>query len=1008
MNPSLASRGFAVCAGLFLAAIGRAQETVPVSADAPAITLPGPKAGDLAPDFTVLGPDGRAMKLSDFRGRLVMLDIWATWCGPCIASMPHNSGLAERYAKDGLVILAVCASDTRENYDGWVKRNGAKYKFLTAHDPAGKDWKNSLFNTRYGASGFPTIYLIGRDGRVIGHTSGGGQGENPFVTRLLAKGGVPAPTAHLPPEPKAGPGRIPASAPMMTKTAALMGGGMTPAVKAGEKFGSLAAGAPMTDFTVQAAGGDEVKMSDFKGKPTIVTFFSNSERGPEEYAVKAFEKYRDQGVAMFAVATAQERAQFDAFVAKTGPSYTSAWDPTGKAHMESAAHMNFGIGMFPAMAVVDAEGRLVGGYIGMGDRNAPRLHALLQQAGVRLDEGDRRNAVAPGAVGAKPSPPAPAAAQPERPERPRTLAAGDTAPDFGMKDVAGSEVRLSDFKDKVVILDFWATWCGPCVASFPHTQEIAKRYKDQGVVVLASGTSDTIAKFKEWIPKNQPKYPDMVFVFDEHERGSATFEERASAKLYGVTGIPTQFVIGRDGKIAAVIVGNGGASDARTEAALAGLGVGVDEAVAAKGREQLAAAAEREEARQAAIAEEARNPTPQFRESYARLKNGEPVPDLRLLDAAGGEVGLADVIKGKTTVLSIWGGLGGPGDEALTFNEAWAERYADQGVRFVGFGGYATADAVAAWRAANAGKFSFPVYSDPAGGSPAPPKDFSDMTDDEKKEFSVRQRGYYPRTFPLLLSGGAMAPVPHNIVIDAQGRMLGFYMGAGSGTAESLGNLLLRAGVRLAPEDMPRKVFTAAETKEKPPEARKETLEVGVMAPDFTTTDIDGREVKLSDLRGKVVVLDFWATWCGPCMAAMPHTQEVAAHYKDQGVVVLGSCTSDTRAKFEQWVKANQAKYPDIRWSHDKAGRTPERASYALYGVSGIPTQFIIDREGRIADIVIGYMKGEVILDAALAKAGVKVDAAVVAKGVADLKRRADMAGQTTPAPALKPAPAES
>ena len=105
----------------------------------------------------------------------------------------------------------------------------------------------------------------------------------------------------------------------------------------------------------------------------------------------------------------------------------------------------------------------------------------------------------------------------------------------------------------LLILDFWATWCGPCIASFPHTQQMAAKYKDQDVVVLAAGTSDTIEKFKEWIPKNQPKYPDLRFTYDPKERGSSEFENRASQKLYHVEGIPTQFVIGRDGVIASVV-----------------------------------------------------------------------------------------------------------------------------------------------------------------------------------------------------------------------------------------------------------------------------------------------------------------------------------------------------------------------------------------------------------------------------------------------------------------------
>jgi flagellar biosynthesis protein len=157
-----------------------------------------------------------------------------------------------------------------------------------------------------------------------------------------------------------------------------------------------------------------------------------------------------------------------------------------------------------------------------------------------------------------------------------------------MRTVDDREVKLSDFKGKVVILDFWATWCGPCIASFPHTSQIAKQYKDQDVVVLASGTSDTIAAFKKWIPANAPKYPDILWAFDPNERGSSTFDERASNKHYAVVGIPTQFVIGRDGRIVSVIVGNGGAEDARTETALADAGVKVEAAVVAKGRGLIA------------------------------------------------------------------------------------------------------------------------------------------------------------------------------------------------------------------------------------------------------------------------------------------------------------------------------------------------------------------------------------------------------------------------------------
>ena len=375
------------------------------------------------------------------------------------------------------------------------------------------------------------------------------------------------------------------------------------------------------------------------------------------------------------------------------------------------------------------------------------------------------------------------------------LAPGTVAPDFVMKNLAGADVRLADFKGKVVVLDFWATWCGPCIASFPHTQKLAAKYKDQGVVVLASGTSDFIAKFQEWIPANQPKYPDLVFAWDTHERDSATFAERAASKLYGVTGIPTQFVIGRDGQIVGVIVGNGGEKDPRTEAALAKAGVKVDGAIVAQADEKAKAAA-------AAAAERAKNPPPPFRESYGKLKAGELVPDFEVITPDGKAGKFSDFAKGKTVVLDFWATWCGPCQQAMPHYEKLSRDYAAKNVIVLGVCSFDTREAYDKWVVANREKYTFPTVFDPIGKPASGDKDAM------------------LKTVMLQLTRGVTTPLPTTLVINAEGKFVGFYTGYGETTHDTLANLLMIAGVDVPAAERPKRFYPAGSTI-KPPAAPK-------------------------------------------------------------------------------------------------------------------------------------------------------------------------------------------
>ena len=573
-------------------------------------------------------------------------------------------------------------------------------------------------------------------------------------------------------------------------------------------------------------------------------------------------------------------------------------------------------------------------------------------------------------------------------DEPKLLGKGDKAPDFVSVTRDGKEVRLSDYAGKVVVIDFWATWCGPCIASFPHVQEVAKAHAAHDVVVLAVCTSDSRGKFEEWIDKNGANHPNLVFTCDPNDRSSKTFDKRASQALYHVQGIPTKFVVGRDGMITMAVVGHDGDDDVRFEAALARAGVPVEASVAARGEEQAAAAQKRDEEEQK---RRAANPPPSFFPQFGSIAYGLDAPDFSLVGADGKEFSLSSM-RGKPVVVGFgWGDV-----VPLALLEEIQSAYASYGVQCVAAQVMTDRKEFDALVAKLDEDRKIAVGWDKAG--PMPPLKEGEFDNDARKEWGkvAAIRRYY--------QGNMVPAMPALMAVSADGKLLGGF--GAKNWKEAMGNLLLKDGVKLAPEHMP-KVVAGPEAylppKARAAEAKVEMLQPGVMAPDFAMTMRDGKQIRLSDLRGKIVVLDFWATWCGPCVAAMPHVQEIADHYKDQGVVVLASCTSDERSKFDAWVDSKTQDYPDVMFAFDPLEKSADRASRKLYGVSGIPQQFVIDKDGKVVAEVGGYKKGEVLLDAALTKAGVKVDAAILEQAARDQAVRDAARGDKKAAIPMKP-----
>ena len=141
------------------------------------------------------------------------------------------------------------------------------------------------------------------------------------------------------------------------------------------------------------------------------------------------------------------------------------------------------------------------------------------------------------------------------------------------------------------------------------------------------------------------------------------------------------------------------------------------------------------------------------------------------------------------------------------------------------------------------------------------------------------------------------------------------------------------------------------QTSQPQQQATVKQIAVGAEAPDFTLQSMDGKEVKLSDFKGKKVYLKFWASWCGPCKKSMPELMELAAK-EDRGFEILsviapGLQGEKTVDQFPKWVE--EQGYKDIPVLYDTKGNT-----FQAYQIRSIPTEFLIDSNGKIAKIQLG------------------------------------------------------
>ena len=169
--------------------------------------------------------------------------------------------------------------------------------------------------------------------------------------------------------------------------------------------------------------------------------------------------------------------------------------------------------------------------------------------------------------------------------------------------------------------------------------------------------------------------------------------------------------------------------------------------------------------------------------------------------------------------------------------------------------------------------------------------------------------------------------------------------------AAALGVALFAVPFLRGPEDRPAATATADPTRP----AGSTCASKGTANMNFTLKDVNGADVKLTDYKGKVVLLNFWATWCGPCKLEIPEFVEAYHRYRDKGFVILGVLSEDDPSpqELQGFMSEFKMNYPVFR-QH-------EQLDAAFGPLWGLPTSFIIDRQGAICTKHMGAVSKEML-----------------------------------------------
>jgi thiol-disulfide isomerase/thioredoxin len=422
-----------------------------------------------------------------------------------------------------------------------------------------------------------------------------------------------------------------------------------------------------------------------------------------------------------------------------------------------------------------------------------------------------------------------------------TVAPGKVAPDFSLPDPRGKLIKLSDFKGKYVLLDFWASYCKPCRGAHPELKELYAALQPSGKFeILAVSVDRTKAPWVKAIEDDQIIWPQVA---DLAHPG-----QNKAAELYSVSILPSQFLIGPDGRILPLSV----------------LGeIRQNKALPADNTPSMGRLSDLSEASMWAALRKEGLSEAGFKEDFDQLDN--------LLNTDIGEGALSVEL----------------------------------------------------------GKFNFPQDSlairellDTKGVS----------LNKKRQEMKKRFIAAHPNSFISLYLLNEM-----ELMYATDSYVAAF---------DALADRFKQNAI--AEEIKSRFVKYNATAR-------------GSLAKNFSRKNQYGKQISLNDYQGKLIILDFWGTWCIPCRQTHPHLKTLYSQYKAKGleiVAVADEKNKDTEKARAGWLAA--IKKDDVNWVHvlNKEGAA-DQDIVKEYGITSFPTKLLLDKNGKILMRVTGGLNDE-------------------------------------------------